>query len=117
MDQIYSFQTNVAKKYRPGSCENCGAMTHKKKDCMERPRKIGAKFTGVQFGPDEAVQPDLALDFDGKRDRWAGYDPSMHQAIVEEFAKVEDAKRRLRAERLENDDEEVCLLLLSDCSS
>jgi len=36
-------------KYRKGACENCGAMTHKKKDCMERPRKVGAKYTGECF--------------------------------------------------------------------
>ena len=24
-----------ATKYREGACENCGSMTHKKKDCLE----------------------------------------------------------------------------------
>lgn len=29
------------------------------------------------------------LDYDGKRDRWNGYDPEEHQRIVEEYAKVD----------------------------
>lgn len=31
----------------------------------------------------------LDLDYDGKRDRWNGYDPEEHQRIVEEYAKVD----------------------------
>ncbi|XP_017886509.1 pre-mRNA-splicing factor SLU7-like [Ceratina calcarata] len=76
--------SKVATKYRKGACDNCGAMTHKKKECMERPRKIGAKYTNANIAPDEFTQPDLSMDYDGKRDRWAGYDPSQHRAIVEE---------------------------------
>ncbi|KAF5301513.1 hypothetical protein FQR65_LT08816 [Abscondita terminalis] len=90
----------VAIKYRTGACENCGAMTHKKKDCMERPRKVGARYSGANIAADEFVQSKLSLSYDGKRDRWSGYDPSEHKAIIEEFQKVEEAKRQLRADKL-----------------
>lgn len=33
-----------ALKYRDGACENCGSMTHNRKDCMERPRKVSLCF-------------------------------------------------------------------------
>ncbi|CAH1155122.1 unnamed protein product [Phaedon cochleariae] len=101
--------TKIVTKYRKGACENCGAMTHKKKDCMDRPRKVGAKFSGQHIAPDEFLQKNLSLSFDGKRDRWSGYDPSEHKAVIEEFQKVEDAKRHLKAEKLnanESSDEE-----------
>lgn len=47
-----------------------------------------AKYSGVEIAPDEHSQPNLALDFDGKRDRWNGYDPTEHLVIVDEFQKV-----------------------------
>lgn len=46
-------------------------------------------------------QPNLNLSYDGKRDRWNGYDPEQHKAIIEEYQKVEEAKRELRAKKLE----------------
>ncbi|XP_031773976.1 pre-mRNA-splicing factor Slu7 isoform X1 [Apis florea] len=100
--------SKIATKYRKGACENCGAITHKKKECMERPRKIGAKYTNANIAPDEFTQPELSTDYDGKRDRWAGYDPSQHRAIVEEYQKIEEAKRQMRAEKLnaEGNDEQ-----------
>ena len=61
--------SKTATRYRKGACENCGAITHKKKDCLERPRKVGAKFSGANFAPDEHMQPKLSHDYDGKRDR------------------------------------------------
>lgn len=57
---------------------------------LQRPRKLGAKFTGQDIAPDEYIQPKLDFDFDGKRDRWNGYDPSEHAAIVEDFQKLEE---------------------------
>ncbi|KAK6629412.1 mRNA splicing protein [Polyplax serrata] len=107
LDEWYKRGTDKSKvhtKFRKGACENCGAITHKKKDCMERPRKIGAKYSGEKIGYDEFIQPKLALDFDGKRDRWAGYDSSQHKDIIEEYQKIEDAKHQLRAEKLNTAD-------------
>ncbi|XP_014238125.1 pre-mRNA-splicing factor Slu7 [Trichogramma pretiosum] len=108
LDQWYNRgQSNkVANKYRKGACENCGAMGHKRKDCFERPRKVIAKYSNTNIAPDEYNQPNLALDYDGKRDRWAGYDPSEHQSIIEEFRQVEEEKKKMKAEKLNSKDEE-----------
>lgn len=93
----------TATKYRAGACENCGAITHKKKDCLERPRKVGAKYSNTDIAPDESNLPNLKMDYDGKRDRWNGYDPEMYKNVVDEFAKVEEAKRVLKEEKLRQD--------------
>ncbi|KAI1794127.1 Pre-mRNA splicing Prp18-interacting factor-domain-containing protein [Ganoderma leucocontextum] len=90
----------AAKKYRKGACENCGAMTHKKQDCLERPRKKGAKFTNKEIAPDEVIQ-DVATGYDAKRDRWNGYDPAEHKQVYEEYAAVEAARQKLREEEID----------------
>lgn len=92
-----------ANRYRPGACENCGAMTHKKKDCLERPRKVGAKYTNKNIAPDEVILPEINHSFDSKRDRWAGFEPEMYKQTIEEFNKVEEAKRRLKEENLKKE--------------
>ncbi len=94
----------TATKFRKGACENCGAMTHKRKDCLERPRKVGAQFSGEDIAADELILPKLQHDFDGKRDRWNGYDPMMYRSVIEEHAKVEEAKRLLKEEKLQQQD-------------
>jgi len=93
-------KNEVALKFRKGACANCGSMTHKRRDCMERPRKIGAKFTGDQIAPDEKLLPQLDFDFDGKRDRWNGYDPREHKRVIQEHLKLEEAKRVLKAQQM-----------------
>lgn len=93
----------AATKYRKGACENCGAMTHKTKECLSRPRKHGAKWTGKDIQADEVVQ-NVDLGWDAKRDRWAGYDPSEYRQVVEEYEEMENLKRNATGE-LENDEE------------
>ncbi|KAJ3690122.1 hypothetical protein LUZ61_019286 [Rhynchospora tenuis] len=87
-----------AEKYRKGACENCGAMTHDKKSCMERPRKNGAKFTNMHIAPDEKVES-FELDYDGKRDRWNGYDTSTYSRVIEQYEAREEARRKYLKEQ------------------
>jgi len=75
-------------RWKPGSCENCGATTHKKADCLERPRKHLAKFSNKNLAKDDFVQGEIDLGFEGKRDRWNGYDPEMHATIYEKYRKI-----------------------------
>jgi pre-mRNA-processing factor SLU7 len=79
----------AATKYRKGACENCGAMTHKTKECLSRPRAKGAKWTGQDIQPDEAIQ-DVNLSWDAKRDRWNGYDSKEYQEVIDEYARLEE---------------------------
>lgn len=93
----------AATRYRKGACENCGAMSHKTRDCLERPRKRGAKWTGKDIRPDEVVQSlDKDFSFDAKRDRWNGYDPSMHKEVVRKYEAIEQERHRLREEEIDN---------------
>ncbi|KAF8502257.1 pre-mRNA-splicing factor SLU7 [Russula emetica] len=103
LDQWYErgAQAGVtAKKYRKGACENCGAMTHRRQDCLERPRKKGAKYTNKNIAPDEFIQ-DIEAGYDAKRDRWNGYDPAEHKEIYDEYEAVEAERQRLREEEID----------------
>ncbi|KAI0266861.1 Pre-mRNA splicing Prp18-interacting factor-domain-containing protein [Gloeopeniophorella convolvens] len=90
----------AAKKYRKGACENCGAMSHKRQDCLERPRKKGAKFTNKDIAPDELIQ-EIEAGYDAKRDRWNGYDPAEHKKIYDEYEAIEAERQRLREEEID----------------
>ncbi|EIW66761.1 hypothetical protein TREMEDRAFT_34550, partial [Tremella mesenterica DSM 1558] len=95
----------AAKKYRKGACENCGAMTHSKKDCVERPRKRGAKFTNKNIVADEVIQS-FEGDYDAKRDRWNGYDPATYKmTVVDEYEAAEAARTKYREEQMDKEDE------------
>lgn len=75
-------------------------MTHDKKSCMERPRKVGAKWTSMHIAPDEKVEM-FELDYDGKRDRWNGYDASTYARVIEQYEARDEARRKyLKEEQL-----------------
>ncbi|AEE78093.1 putative protein [Arabidopsis thaliana] len=86
-------KTYQAEKYRKGACQNCGAMTHDVKTCMERPRKVGAKYTDKNIAPDEKIES-LEFDYDGKRDRWNGYDPSSYCHVRDRHEAKENAREK-----------------------
>lgn len=84
-------------------------MTHSKKDCLERPRKVGARYSGRDIAPDEVVHDDSKHlnglqgqgDYDAKRDRWDGYDPAQHRHVVDEYEALEAARRKLREDEID----------------
>ncbi|KAM9958233.1 hypothetical protein ACTFIW_001094 [Dictyostelium discoideum] len=89
----------AATKFRKGACENCGAMTHKTKDCCERPRKLGAKFTNDDIKPDEVIQK-LELDYDSKRDPYNGYDPSSYKEVMDIYEKADTERKKKKLQEL-----------------
>ncbi|KAK8790095.1 hypothetical protein WA588_000263, partial [Blastocystis sp. NMH] len=90
-----------ATKYRKGACKNCGSMTHTEKDCFYPPRKRGAWKTNKDIKPDEYINPELHLSYEGKRDRWNGVDANAVVQRQRELMKMVDAERqRLHAEEV-----------------
>ncbi|KAL9410868.1 hypothetical protein AB3S75_044610 [Citrus x aurantiifolia] len=76
----------------------CGAMTHNAKSCMERPRKTGAKWTNMHIAPDEKIES-FELDYDGKRDRWNGFDPATYALVIERYEARDEARRKYLKEQ------------------
>ncbi|KAL2523824.1 Pre-mRNA-splicing factor SLU7-A [Abeliophyllum distichum] len=67
--------------------KSCVTMTHNAKTCMERPRKLGAKWTGKSIGPDQKVETS-ELDYNGKRDCWNGYDAALNRHVIKRMVFV-----------------------------
>lgn len=95
-----------ATKYRKGACENCGSMSHKTKDCLERPRTKGAKWTNKNIAADDKVEDLNISDFDIKRDRWNGYDADEWIKQAEKFDKVAKLRQETRQNELLEDKED-----------
>jgi pre-mRNA-processing factor SLU7 len=75
-------------------------LTHTAKTCIERPRKIGAKYTGKNIGQDEVISH-VKLNYEGKRDRWNGYDPDQYKAVIDEWEILENERRRRKEQAIQ----------------
>lgn len=84
-----------ATKFRKGACENCGSMTHKTKDCLERKRAKGAKWTGKNIAADDKVQDIKLTSFEAKRDRWNGFDTNEYTKVRHRSAPSACASSRI----------------------
>ena len=73
-------------------------MTHTAKTCMERPRRLGAKWTNTHIAPDEKIET-FELDYDGKRDRWNGYDASTYARVIERYEARDEARKKYLKEQ------------------
>lgn len=90
------------KRFIKGACENCGGLGHKTKECVERPRKAAAKYTGKNLRSDEIVN-DKVNSYDSKRDHWSSYDPKQHDKVVKEWEEAEEARQRLKEKQIEEE--------------
>lgn len=77
---------------------SCGAMTHDVKSCVERPREVGAKWTGKHIAPDEKIQQ-FELDYYGKGDSSNGYDAASYFLVIERYEARGDARRKYLKEQ------------------
>lgn len=96
----------AATKFRKGACENCGASTHKTKECLSRPRAKGARWTGKDIQADEVVQ-EVELGWDAKRDRWNGYDAEQYRNVTEEWEELENLKKKLKGGEAKSDGQKL----------
>ena len=87
-------KTFQATKYRKGACENCGSMSHKRVDCLERPRAKSAKNTSTAIAADEFLEEDHGqkASYDAKRDRWAGFEADDYARVVERYERLQELK-------------------------
>jgi hypothetical protein len=74
-------------------CDNCGNRGHDRKSCLERPRKVLAKFTEeeeeVVPPPNATAGSHLISGFEAKRDRWEGFEAKDYDKVVDEFSRNE----------------------------
>lgn len=78
---------DVKTKFVAGACENCGSTSHKRKDCLERPRKVLAKYSCTKLASDDIAPVEMnRKNFEAKRDRWSNF-------VADDYSVEPDRKR------------------------
>jgi pre-mRNA-processing factor SLU7 len=101
----------VNKVFKKGACKNCGATTHKEKDCVERPRssKKAAWKSGQDIARDDVIlnlEEYGKVSFSAKRDQWQGYNPDDYKEVIERHSRLDDIRRKERQEEKERERKE-----------
>lgn len=71
-------------------------MSHQTKDCLERPRSKGAKFTNKNIAADEKIQDMEVTGFESKRDRWNGFEAKDYERVVDRFEQLEELRKEMK---------------------
>lgn len=91
-------QPKKFRKSKKGRCKNCGG-DHDKKDCLERPGLLNVRITG------EVARRNEDVDYDGKRDRWYGYDVNDYTKYLKDWQEKEDKKAPEEQTKYDTDEE------------
>lgn len=101
-------------RHRKPTCTNCGGYDHKKRDCLERPRKQNKK-ANTKDPAQSYVLDEGSLDWDARKDRWFGYSGKEYQDTLKQWEKKKRDAKISGVDANEKDydtDEEIELQLL-----
>ena len=96
---VRGLKGDVKTKFVKGACENCGALTHQKKDCTERPRKVPAKYSGTSLASDEVLVNPENVNYVSKRDVYQTYDPEQYVTVIKEYEDLEKERLAQKEQR------------------
>ena len=100
-------------KFQKGACENCGSSKHKRKDCLERPRKHKAKYYNNKITEDNyEYQPKAdkikenflekpapyTNKYEEKRDQWGEQDLENYELMLKEKQMEKEIKKQMGIE-------------------
>lgn len=105
-EKLKYYKPAEIKKFKKGSCTNCGSEDHNAKNCFERPRKIGAKWTNQDLKGNFSVQGGLdyswKMKYDEKWDLWAGYDPNTYTEVVQKWDSKEKENQEHKKQEIKS---------------